>query len=508
MFCQLAFLRKCISTKDIKRTLNKLPKTLEGTYTRILEEIDEQNWKYAHIIFQCVAAAFRPLRVDELSQFLAFDFDTESTPTFLADELSGDPADTVLSMCSSLLAVVKPEGQEFPVVQFAHFTVKEYLTSKPLEAMGTISRFHFSMTSAHTILAQGCLGLLLPLDETDFFDNLKNFPLAGYAAKYWVAHARIEGVSLKVENGMKRMFDPSKSHFSVWVSIYDPEDNMERFRSRHFGKPHARATPLHFAAFCGVHDVVKFLIVEHSQDVNARAFDDKETPLHVASHRGHADIAQLLLEHGADGNARDYNTRTALFLSSDFGYVEVVRILLEQGADTEAQDDLHQSPLSRASSEGHVEVCRVLLEHGANVNSKGFWGGTPLHDAQKEEVARLLLNHGADANTSDIYGQTPLHYVSHMGYLGAAQVLLEHGVDANVRDDSNATPLHRACITVITFQRGPGDKTGVVRLLLRYGSDIHARDDEGRTPFMIATGERMDDIMRLLLEHGAEDHRK
>ena len=416
MFCQLAFLRKCISTKDIQLTLNKLPKTLEGTYTRILEEIDEQNWKYAHIIFQCVAAAFRPLRVDELSQFLAFDFDTESTPTFLADELSGDPADTVLSMCSSLLAVVKPEGQEFPVVQFAHFTVKEYLTSKPLKTMDTISRFHVSMTSAHTTVAQGSLGLLLHLDETVTKDSLEKFPLAGYAAEYWVAHARIEGVSFKVEDGMKRMFDPSKCHLSVWVWIYDPEDGLERSHYRRFVK--ARATPLHYAAFCGVHDVVKFLIVEHSQDVNTRGFFHKETPLHVASRRGHADIARLLLEHGADRNARDDEKRTSLYLSSEYGYVDVVRILLEQGADTEAQDGLLRSPLSKASSRGHVEVCRVLLEHGADVNSKDILDGTPLHDAEGEEVARLLLKHGADANTLDIMGRTPLHHLSHVGRIG------------------------------------------------------------------------------------------
>jgi hypothetical protein len=131
-----------------------------------LEEIDEQNWEYAHRLFQCVAAASRPLRVDELAEFLAFDFEAESTPTFLADWRPEDPAHTVLSMCSSLLAVVKPEGYGSPIVQFAHFSVKEYLMSARLaKAKDTISRFHVSMTPAHTIVAQACLGVLLHLDE-------------------------------------------------------------------------------------------------------------------------------------------------------------------------------------------------------------------------------------------------------------------------------------------------------------------------------------------------------
>ena len=307
MYCQFGFLRECIWAKDIPRTLDELPSTLEETYARILKEIHDRNWKYAHTIFQCVAAASRPLRVDELSQFLAFDFKAESTPTFQADQLLGDPAKTVLTMCSSLLTVVKSEGHGSPVVQFAHFTVQEYLTSEPLKATDTISRFHVSMTSAHTTVVQGCLGLLLHLDKTVTEDSLKNFPLAEYAAKYWVAHAHIEDVSSKVEDGMKRLFDPNKHHLSVWLWIFDPVDGENQVigpRTIHFEEP--RGLPLHYATLCGLHDVVKFLIEEHSQDVNTRCFFNEETPLLVASRRGYADIAQLLLEHGADESAQNH----------------------------------------------------------------------------------------------------------------------------------------------------------------------------------------------------------
>jgi hypothetical protein len=254
VYCQFALLRKCISTKDIQRVLNKLPKSLEETYTRILEEIDDDNWKYAHTIFQCVAAAVRPLRVDELSQFLAFDFEAESTPTFQADQLLGDPVDTVLSMCSSLLAAVKPgRNGRFTVVQFAHFTVKEYLTSTWLaDTKDTISRFHISTTPAHTTVVQGCLGLLLHLDETVTQDSLGNYPLAKYAAAYWMNHARIEDISSKVEDGMKRLFDPNKSHFSVCVWIHDPGyrypfSRRYRPQSRSERPGKARVSNLHYA---------------------------------------------------------------------------------------------------------------------------------------------------------------------------------------------------------------------------------------------------------------------
>src|SRR6266550_7297880 len=196
-------------------------------HARALNEIDKQNWEYAHCLFQCVAAASRPLRADELAGFLAFDFEAGPIPTFLAEWLPEDPTHTVLSTCSSLLAVVIVNDS--PVLQFAHFSVKEYLTSARLaEGKDTISRFHVSMTPAHTIVAQACLGVLLYLDENITKDSLKDFPLAEYTAEHWVEHARIENVWSKVQDGMKRLFVPTKSHLSVWVWIYDPEAPWRR----------------------------------------------------------------------------------------------------------------------------------------------------------------------------------------------------------------------------------------------------------------------------------------
>jgi hypothetical protein len=73
------------------------------------------------------------------------------------------------------------------------------LTSGRLaEAKDTISRFHVSLTPAHTIVVQASLGVLLHLDENITEDGLEDFPLAEYAAEHWVGHARVENVSSKV----------------------------------------------------------------------------------------------------------------------------------------------------------------------------------------------------------------------------------------------------------------------------------------------------------------------
>jgi ankyrin repeat protein len=507
--CQLVYLSRCIPGR-IRHALKELPTTLDATYARTLKEIDEQNWEYAHRLFQCVAAASRPLRAAELAEFLAFNFDAGSTPTFLADWRSEDPENEVLSICSTLLIVVKPpSGSGSPIIQFAHFSVKEYLTSKRLaETKDHISRFHVSLTRAHTIVAQACLGILLHLDENITEDKLKDFPLAEYAAKQWVDHALFENVSSKVQDEMDRLFDPSKIHFSVWAWIYNHPANPPRRRRRFQHRAAARVTPLHYAAFYGLRDVATTLIVEHSQSVNARGFGRKETPLHVALRKGQVEIVWVLLKYGADTEARDYYDYSPLEHASREGHAELAQVLLEHGADANSQDILTCTPLYRASEAGQVAVAQVLLNHGADVAAHCMNNETPLHRAEDAEVARLLLEHGADANARDINNRTPLHRVSGLGRVGATRVLLEHGVDANARDANDATPLHLASNRVGNwYGGGGGEHVGVIRLLLQYSSDIHARDDKGQTPFMRAAAEEYHDIMEILLENGAEDQR-
>ena len=457
-----------------------------------MEEIGKQNWEYAHRLFQCVAAASRPLRVEELAEFLAFDFDTDSIPTLREDWREEDPAHAVRSTCSSLLAIVDVDGSS--VIQFSHFSVKEYLTSERLaESKGIISRFHVSMTLAHTIIAQACLGVLLQIDEDVTKDDLERFPLAEYAAEHWPGHARFEGVSSNIQDGMKRLFDPDSHHVSVCLWIYDPDEGTGESRSE--SPSQAKASPLLYAAWCGLHDVVQFLIVERSQNVNARGFYCEETPLSVASRQGYSEVARVLVEHGADTETRDNVTYSPLEGSSEMGHVEVVRVLLENHADVNFLDEINHTALHSASATGQVAVARELLRNGADPNAKKTDNETPLHLAPNAGVTRILLEYGADPNTWDSKNRTPLLRALEWNHVEVARVLLENGADANVRDAENRTPLH------VASKLGHLD---CVRLLLQHGTDIHARDDEGQTPFQDASDWDAQSIMQLLLENGAE----
>src|SRR5216683_517689 len=203
VYCQLDYLGKCLPGR-IRQSLDELPETLDGTYERTLREINDGNWEFARRLLQCVSVVSRPLGVEELAEFLAFDFKAGPIPKFREDWRLEDPLEAVLSTCSTLLALVNVDNSS--AIQFSHFSVKEFLTSSRFAAKcDTISdRYHVSMTSAHTLVAQACLGILLHLDNDVTRDSLQKYPLAEYAAKHWVEHARFEGVSEAVQLGMTR----------------------------------------------------------------------------------------------------------------------------------------------------------------------------------------------------------------------------------------------------------------------------------------------------------------
>jgi ankyrin repeat protein len=438
-----------------------------------LEDIGDQNWERAHRLFQCVSAAARPLHVKELADILAFDFEVEPTPTFRAERRSEDPVHTVLSTCFSLLAVVDVDGSR--VVQFAHFSVKEYLTSERLsKAKDTVSRFHVSMTPAHTIIAQGCLGILLHLNENVTKDSLRSLPLVKYAAEYWPGHARFNNVSSNILDGMKRLFDPREHHLSIWLWIYNPIYPEDPLPGPATDRPKKDPlTPLHYAAICGLCDVATFLFVERWQDLCSQVVHYDATPLHLASEFGHADFAQFLLEHGADTTAVDDTGFTPLCRASYEGHAEVARVILERGAEIDTNlNDFNWTPLQLALHYGHVETARVLLEHGADTEVRDSGGFAPLHGASASgqlAVARVLLEHGADTEIWDDRGYTPLHLASARGQLAVARILLEHGADLEARTPSGCTPLNVA-------------NEEIARFLIERGADAKALDEDGRTP--------------------------
>jgi ankyrin repeat protein len=447
VFCQLEALRHCLIPR-VRDMLEELPDTLDETYERMLRHINKANRDHAHRVLQCLTVAVRPLRVAELAEVLAIDFGTttgEGTSKLNTD-WRWDNYEAVLSACSSLISIVDDDdsNDSSQVVQFSHFSVKEFLTSSRIaDPSAGVSRFHILLKPAHTILAKACLRVVLQLGELVDEHNVDDrFPLVQYAAKHWVQHARFEDVSSHIREGMKLLFDPDKPYFASWLHVHDidikpPLDSPLGFFAVSSHEKSDMATPLYYAALCGFHDLAEQLIIEHPRQVKITC-GYYVSPLAAALSGGHFMVAQLLHERGAYVDVQGHDNCTALDGASCSGRLEIIRWLLSHSANPHVRDNLFRwTPLHSAACFGHVEVCQLLLQCKVDHNAKDSDGKTPLHlasEAGHVNVARLLLEHGADVNVRDNYRDTPLHHASMEGRLDVALLLVSSGADIDTKD--------------------------------------------------------------------------
>ena len=521
MFCQLEVLRRCLP-KTIRKTLSELPASLDETYQRVLNEIGMANRDLAHRLLQCLTIAIRPLTVEELAEILALDFEVAEGETPKPDEgcQSENPQHDVLSICSSLIMLVDNGGSR--VIQFSHFSVKEFLTSGRLSTFqGDISSFHIEAEPAHMTLAQVCLGTLFHLDGDS--------KLKRYASQHWVDHAQFKTVSSRIEVGIRRLFDPAKPYFAAWLQLNDIDRPWTGFGDS--AAPH-RGSLLYYASLCGLRDLTARTIVEHPEQVNARG-GRNHSPLVAALYKGHFDIAELLYQHGADVDAPGHRNRTPLQVSSADGLFDVARWLLQHGADVNVREEDYSTLLHSAISRGRLEYAGLLLDHGADVDAEDRAGWTELHLASSrddQKTGRLLLDHGANTNAKSKFGLTPLHLASARGRTKTARLLLHHrGTNADARDYVGRTPLHLAWTTEVVHMlldcgadADADDKEGwtplhlassrgeteIMRLLLEGGASTDARNKEGRTPLQVASGEARHEIVQILAERRAQVDRE
>ena len=447
------------------RDFLKSSDTLDETYEHMLRGVSKAQADDAFRLLQCLTVAARPLRVEELTELLAFDFhvSTGGIHTLREDWQWDDREEAVLSICSSLIIIIPDSYSR--VVRFSHLSAKEYLTSPRLAQSSCVevSRFHIDLEAAHTIMAQACLATLLRSDEDGGKNDTKRSPLVEYAAQYWVEHAQFEDVSSRVRDRMENLFDSSKPHFAAWLQVHDVDEEwilFTMYQGRHGG------SPLYYASFCGFYDLAERLIAKHPDQVNARG-GRILAPLPAALYKRHFRLANLLHKHGANVDCRGWNEST---------------------------------PLHSASIDGSVDIMRWLLNHGADASTRSTCDFTPLHWAayfEKIECVQVLLGHNANANLQMACGETPLfRAIEKRGEhtLDITRRLLEHGADPNLCRHTHSTPLHEASSHGLLE---------VARLLLSYGAKVDAKDDKGRTPFQVAASGGHLKIMKLLLERGA-----
>jgi uncharacterized protein len=211
------------------------------------------------------------------------------------------------------------------------------------------------------------------------------------------------------------------------------------------------------------------------------------TPLLAAAANGRLEIAEVLLEHGADLNIRDTKKKaTPLLWATLKGHADLVNLLLDKGADLSAAElKTGMTPLLTAANQGNVEIARILLARGADIKNRDKEGRNPLVWAAYNghaPMVRFLVERGVDLQAvNDRTGLSALHYAAMAGRPEAVAALLAAGADINVRDRDGKTPL------VWAVSQGKAD---TVRLLLDKGADLRPKDDQGKTALDWAAGKQ------------------
>ena len=302
-------------------------------------------------------------------------------------------------------------------------------------------------------------------------------------------------------------------------------------------------TALHWASYHDKAEIVEKLLAAGAKADGANRYGI--TPLLLACENGSEGIVRALLKVGADPQAKRRGGETALMIASRTGRVSAVSALLEKGAKMDAQDREDQTALMWAAAEGHADVIELLVKNGADMKHRLESGFTAFLFAAREgksAAAKKLLQLGADVHDAidtkestggrdASQGTSAVLLAVENGHFELAMDLIRAGADPN--DMRNGfTALH-----TITWVRRPphgDDESGqpppdthgklssldFIREIVKAGAKVDATlskgarakafgaiNFHGATPFLLASRNADLEMMKLLIELGADPHK-
>ena len=304
------------------------------------------------------------------------------------------------------------------------------------------------------------------------------------------------------------------------------------------------ATALHWASYANQLEVARVLIGAGASPTATNRYGVQ--PLSLACLTGNTTLVELLLQAGADPNASKADGETALMTAARAGVPGAVSVLISHGAKVNTTEPAkQQTALMWAAAEGHAEAVKVLVAAGADIKARSKAGFTPLLFAAREgriAAARTLLDAGATldealaVNSREsaggvALGQTEASLDAFLlaasnAHFELASFFLERGANPNV------APRGWTALHMVSWVRKMGEVGGndpppegsgamssleFVRRLKAAGGDVNARATArrlplgssnlnfvGATPFLLASRTADVELMRLLVELGAD----
>ncbi|KAL7680689.1 putative BTB/POZ domain, FYVE zinc finger, Zinc finger, FYVE/PHD-type, PDZ superfamily [Plasmopara halstedii] len=286
----------------------------------------------------------------------------------------------------------------------------------------------------------------------------------------------------------------------------------------------------------------------------AAEFGHHQTPLHIASRKGHSAVVKLLLQHKAASNLPDEDGNTALHYASNVatvqvlldrtfrtnpnipnnrgrtplhvaaanGNVSVVSYLIRHDAEQELVDDQGQNAFHHAAANGHTEVMLVLLHASSEKTMRNqvhvaVPSKTNIHNTTRDDNVQEVEQHETskfedseivqdsnefDINREDLKGNTAFHLAAMSPSdrcQKTLQVLLENNADPNRTNWFGYTPLHLFC----SHQHGPAS---LVPSFIEHGANIHVQSLDGSTALHLAVGRGSEEVAVALVSAGAFVH--
>lgn len=504
----------------INHAIRLLPSGLPAIYARMLLEISPQDRQLAARILRLVALAVRPLSLDEIGAAIGIQVSSQI-----------DQTQSVRDQVRRCGYFLKLHGGK---VSLVHQSTRDYLFRTELDSNKILETFRVKATEGHLELAQACLlclersGLenvmLGPYLDHDGLELLyAQNPFLKYAMYNWPKHVTYRSTTAELFFQQRRHFfdEHSLARHVWWLAVHSgpmcfhvPKDlpplamacflglvpwvrklirSSNRVRKT-FGLSRRPDTveqdSLYWAARMG-RETISQMLLDHGADVNAKSTTFGRTALHGATQGSKAGIVSLLFTRGADVNARDEHDYTPLFYAN----ATISKLLLKQGAKITISQVNQSTAIDHAVMHGNLGLVRMLLSHAVDaVGSPSLASLPSAARAAPETIVRPLLDHSSSA-----YGLDQRCTASAMrkavlaGEEEIVRLLLAHGVDINVKFQGE-TAFHAAIRT---------HNNSTIRLLLSCEPDIDIMSDRGmlNLHFVVKRGQM--DLARLLLEAGA-----
>jgi len=368
-------------------------------------------------VLSWIVCAIKPLTTYELEHALAVE---AREPQLDTENLCR--VEDMVSVCAGLVTV----DEESSIVRLVHYMTQEYFERTQ----------SYWFPNAETHITEICVTYLsfnvfehgFCQTDREFEERLQSNQFFEYAAQNWGHHAcKASTISQAVVEFLESETKIDAASQGLFA--------CQRYSFHYSQHVPTRITGLNLAAYFGAEAVVQ-LLLDQGAELEAKDSNGR-TPLSRAAENGHEAVVKLLLDKaGIDPNSKDTrNGWTPLWWAVKHKHLETVKLLLDkEGIDPNSKDTRNGwTPLSWAAAGGYEEIVKLLLDkEGVNPDSKDTQDGrTPLSWAAArgyEEIVKLLLDkEGVNPDSMDYRGWTPLWWAAKSGHNAAITLLRSKG---------------------------------------------------------------------------------